>query len=229
MCFCRILTVRTGDNDKREDGELGDSSDDEHLKPTPSFGQKRWKKMVDSLALPPSKSSGSSYRSKTPPSESILDMSVMKLVRPMKLFHLDDDNKNHAYREYLTTHYGRARIHCHKPQPNFFSNVSCIEEIKRRLRLNNNSSSSILFRHLLDDNDQDLLINLPLNVEPEDGEIESDEENSTTNVNGRTSKMKTMHHLSDDDHTERHVRKKSKLVDNGNIDLSKTSLNEKPW
>jgi len=143
----------------------------------------------------------------------------MKLIRPIKFFHLDDD-KNNSYREYLTTNFGRVRVHCHKPQPNFFSNVSCIEEIKRRLRLNNNSSTSILFRHLIDDNDQDLLTT----VEQEDGEIASDEEN-TMDLNGKISK----HILSDDDNDNKHIRKKSKLIDDGTNDLTKSSLNEKPW
>ncbi len=149
-------------------------------------------------------------------------MSVMKLIRPMKFFHLDDDNNN-SYREYLTTNFGRVRVHCHKPQPNFFSNLNCLEEIKRRLRLNNNSSSSILFRHLIDDNDQDLLNTLQINIEPEDGEIESDEEN-TKNLNGNLSK-----HLLSDDDNEKQIRKKSKLIDDGINDNTKSSLNEKPW
>jgi hypothetical protein len=142
----------------------------------------------------------------------------MKLIRPMKLFHLDDDNNN-SYREYLTTNFGRVRVHCQKPQPNFFSNLSCLEEIKRRLRSNNNSSSSILFRHLIDDNDQILQIN----VETEDGEIESDEENSM-NLNGKVSK-----HLLSDDDNEKQIRKKTKLMDEGLHDITKSSLNEKPW
>ena len=96
-----------GDPDKREDGELGDSSDDENSKSTAPVEHKRSKKAVES--------------------ESILDMSVMKLMRPMKLFHLDDE-PNSSYRAYLTTHFGRVRVHCQKPQPNFFSNLSCIEE-----------------------------------------------------------------------------------------------------
>jgi hypothetical protein len=213
-----FLLAKTGDNDKREDGELGDSSDDENTKLTPPVQQKRLKKIVANLALNPSKST-ISFRSKTPPSESIIDMSVMKLIRPIKFFHLDDD-KNNSYREYLTTNFGRVRVHCHKPQPNFFSNISCIEEIKRRLRLNNNSSTSILFRHLIDDNDQDLLTT----VEQEDGEIASDEEN-TMDLNGKISK----HILSDDDNDNKHIRKKSKLIDDGTNDLTKSSLNEKPW
>jgi hypothetical protein len=148
----------------------------------------------------------------------------MKLIRPKKLFHLDDDNNN-SYREYLTTNFGRVRVHCHKPQPNFFSNLSCLEEIKRRLRLNNNSSSSLLFRHLLDDNDQDLLTTLQINIEPEDGEIESDEEN-TKDSNGKLSK----HLLSDDDNNDKQkIRKKSKLIDENLNDITKSSLNEKPW
>jgi hypothetical protein len=145
-------------------------------------------------------------------------MSVMKLIRPIKLFHLDDDNNN-SYREYLTTNFGRVRVHCHKPQPNFFSNVSCIEEIKRRFRLNTNSSSTILFRHLIDDND----ITLQENIEPEDGEIESDEEN-TMDSNRKISK----HMLSDDDN-DKHIRKKSKLNEDGMNNTTKSSLNEKPW
>jgi hypothetical protein len=216
-----FLLAKTGDNEKREDGELGDSSDDENTKLTPPVQQKRLKKIVANLALNPSKST-LSFRSKTPPSESIIDMSVMKLIRPIKFFHFDDD-KNNSYREYLTTNFGRVRVHCHKPQPNFFSNISCIEEIKRRLRLNNNSSTSILFRHLIDDNDQDLLTTLQINIEPEDGEIASDEEN-TMDLNGKISK----HILSDDDN-DKHIRKKSKLIDEGTNDLTKSSLNEKPW
>ncbi|CAF0843981.1 unnamed protein product [Adineta steineri] len=214
-------SAKTGDKEKREDGELGDSSDDENTKSTPPIEQKRLKKIVDNLALNPSKST-ISYRSKTPPSESIIDMSVMKLIRPMKFFHLDDE-KSSAYREYLTTNFGRVRVHCHKPQPNFFSNISCIEEIKRRLRLNNNISSSNLFRHLIDDNDQDLFLTLQVTAETEDGEIESDEENKI-DLNGKKSK----HALSDDD-TEKHIRKKTKLIDDGMNDLTKSSLNEKPW
>ncbi len=220
MFFC---LAKTGDKEKREDGELGDSSDDENIKLTPVNEPKRLKKIVDNLALNPSKST-ILFRSKTPPSESIIDMSVMKLIRPKKLFHLDDDNNN-SYREYLTTNFGRVRVHCHKPQPNFFSNLSCLEEIKRRLRLNNNSSSSLLFRHLLDDNDQDLLTTLQINIEPEDGEIESDEEN-TKDSNGKLSK----HLLSDDDNNDKQkIRKKSKLIDENLNDITKSSLNEKPW
>ncbi|CAF3882034.1 unnamed protein product, partial [Rotaria magnacalcarata] len=214
-------SAKTGDNEKREDGELGDSSDDENTKLTSPSEPRRLKKIVDNLALNPSKST-LSYRSKTPPSESIIDMSVMKLMRPMKLFRLDDDNNN-AYREYLTTNFGRVRVHCQKPQPNFFSNLSCIEEIKRRFRLNNNTSSSVLFRHLVDDNDNDYLLSLQMQVEPEDGEIESDEEN-TMDLNGKLSK----HNLSDDGN-ERHIRKKLKLNDDGLRDITKSSLNEKPW
>jgi hypothetical protein len=220
LFFC---LAKTGDKEKREDGELGDSSDDENIKLTPVNEPKRLKKIVDNLALNPSKST-ILFRSKTPPSESIIDMSVMKLIRPKKLFHLDDDNNN-SYREYLTTNFGRVRVHCHKPQPNFFSNLSCLEEIKRRLRLNNNSSSSLLFRHLLDDNDQDLLTTLQINIEPEDGEIESDEEN-TKDSNGKLSK----HLLSDDDNNDKQkIRKKSKLIDENLNDITKSSLNEKPW
>jgi hypothetical protein len=215
-------SAQTGDQDKREDGELGDSSDDENSKLTSPIEQKRLKKIVDNLALNPSKSTVS-FHSKTPPSESIIDMSVMKLIRPIKMFHLDDDNNN-SYREYLTTNFGRVRVHCQKPQPNFFSNLSCIDEIKRRLRLNNNSSSTILFRHLINDNDQDLLSTLQLNTEPEDGEIESDEEN-TGDLNRKRTKQKTTHILSDDDY-EKPMRKKSKLTD---VDISKLSSNEKPW
>ncbi|CAF4359453.1 unnamed protein product [Rotaria socialis] len=220
-------SAKTGDNEKREDGELGDSSDDENTKLTSPSEPRRLKKIVDNLALNPSKSA-LSYRSKTPPSESIIDMSVMKLIRPMKLFRLDDDNNNNnnnAYREYLTTNFGRVRVHCQKPQPNFFSNLSCIEEIKRRFRLNNNASSSFLFRHLVNDNDNDndYLLSLSMQVEPEDGEIESDEEN-TMDLNGKLSK----HNLSDDDN-ERHIRKKLKLNDDGLRDITKSSLNEKPW
>ena len=170
---------------------------------------------------------GSLYRSKTPPSESILDMSVMKLMRPMKLFHLDDD-QNSSYREYLTTNFGRVRVHCQKPQPNFFSNLGCIEEIKRRLRLNNNASTSLLFRHLLDDNDQDVLMASSLAAEPEDGEIESDEEKTPVNANGKGPKSKSVHNLSDDEN-EKQVRKKSKLNDDGTGDLSKSTSSEKPW
>ena len=210
------MVAKTGDKEKREDGELGDSSDDENPKSTPNNEPKRLKKIVDNLALNPSKSL--SYRSKTPPSEGIIDTSVMKLIRPMKLFHLDDDNNN-SYREYLTTNFGRVRVHCQKPQPNFFSNLSCLEEIKRRLRANNNSSSSILFRHLIDENDETLQVN----VETEDGEIESDEENSI-NLNGNISK-----HLLSDDDNERHKRKRTKLTDEGLQDITKSSLNEKPW
>jgi hypothetical protein len=212
-----LFLAKTGDKEKREDGELGDSSDDENPKSTPTNEPKRLRKIVDNLALNPSKSS-LSYRSKTPPSESIIDTSVMKLIRPMKLFHLDDDNNN-SYREYLTTNFGRVRVHCQKPQPNFFSNLSCLEEIKRRLRTNNNSSSSILFRHLIDENDQTLQIN----IETEDGEIESDEENSI-NLNGKISK-----HLLSDDDNEKHIRKRTKLTDEGLQDITKSSLNEKPW
>lgn len=146
----------------------------------------------------------------------------MKLIRPMKLFRLDDDNNN-AYREYLTTNFGRVRVHCQKPQPNFFSNISCIEEIKRRFRLNNNTSSSLLFRHLIDENDNDYLSTYTTQAETEDGEIESDEEN-TMDLNGKLSK----HNLSDEDN-ERHVRKKTKLNDDGLKDITKSSLNEKPW
>jgi hypothetical protein len=209
--------AKTGDKEKREDGELGDSSDDENIKSTPTKQPRRLKKIVDNLALNPSKST-ISYRSKTPPSEGIIDMSMMKLIRPMKLFHLDDDNNN-SYREYLTTNFGRVRVHCQKPQPNFFSNLSCLEEIKRRLRSNNNSSSSILFRHLIDDNDQIL----QMSVETEDGEIESDEENSM-NLNGNISK-----HLLSDDDNDKQIRKKTKLNDEGLHDITKSSLNEKPW
>ncbi len=216
-----FLLAKTGDKDKREDGELGDSSDDENTKLTPSNQPKRLKKIVDNLALNPSKST-ILFRAKTPPSESIIDMSIMKLIRPKKLFHLDDDNNN-SYREYLTTNFGRVRVHCHKPQPNFFSNLSCLEEIKRRLRLHNNTSSTILFRHLIDDNDQDLLPILQVNIEPEDGEIESDEEN-TKNLKGKLSK----HSLSDDDN-DKQIRKKSKLIDDGINDITKSSFNEKPW
>ncbi|CAF0781082.1 unnamed protein product [Rotaria sp. Silwood1] len=214
-------SAKTGDNDKREDGELGDSSDDENIKLTSPIEPKRLKKIVDNLALNPSKST-ILFRSKTPPSESIIDMSVMKLIRPIKLFHLDDDNNN-SYREYLTTNFGRVRVHCHKPQPNFFSNVSCIEEIKRRLRLNNNISSSLLYRHLIDDNDQDYLTTLQTHVETEDGEIESDDEN-TIDLNGKLTK----HMLSDDDN-DKQIRKKTKLNDDGLKDITKSSLNEKPW
>ncbi|CAF2623049.1 unnamed protein product [Rotaria sp. Silwood2] len=214
-------SAKTGDKEKREDGELGDSSDDENTKLTSPIEPKRFKKIVDNLALNPSKST-ILFRSKTPPSESIIDMSVMKLIRPIKLFHLDDDNNN-AYREYLTTNFGRVRVHCHKPQPNFFSNVSCIEEIKRRLRLNNNSSSSLLFRHLIDDNVQDYLTTLQIHVETEDGEIESDDEN-TIDLNGKLTK----HMLSDDDN-DKQIRKKTKLTDDGLKDITKSSLNEKPW
>jgi hypothetical protein len=141
-------------------------------------------------------------------------MSVMKLIRPMKLFHLDDDNNN-SYREYLTTNFGRVRVHCQKPQPNFFSNLSCLEEIKRRLRLNNNSSMTILFRHLIDE--------IEIKVETEDGEIESDEEN-TRDLNGNLSK-----HLLSEDDNEKPKRKKSKLIAERMMDITKSSLNEKPW
>ena len=223
------FVVKTGDKEKREDGELGDSSDDENTKSTPPQEQKRLKKIVDNLALQSIKSIGTSSRSKTPPSENILDMNMMKLIRPMKLFHLDDE-KNSAYREYLTTNFGRVRVHCHKPQPNFFSNLSCIEEIKRRIRLNGNlSTSSNLLRNLLDDN-EDPLLNLPLTTEPEDGEIESDEENIPMDINGKMiHKMKSLHQLSDDDN-EKPLKKKSKLNDDGTTnDLIKSSLNEKPW
>ncbi|CAF1251541.1 unnamed protein product [Rotaria sordida] len=215
-------SAKTGDKEKREDGELGDSSDDENTKLISPIEPKRLKKIVDNLALNPSKST-ILFRSKTPPSESIIDMSVMKLIRPIKLFRLDDDNNNNLYREYLTTNFGRVRVHCHKPQSNFFSNVSCIEEIKRRLRLNNNTSSSLLFRHLLDDNDNDYLTTLQIHVETEDGEIESDDEN-TMDLNGKLTK----HNLSDDDN-DRQIRKKTKLTDDGLKDITKSSLNEKPW
>ena len=144
-------------------------------------------------------------------------MSVIKLIRPMKLFRLDDDNNNNStYREYLTTNFGRVRVHCQKPQPNFFSSLSCVEEIKRRIRLNNNSAASLLLRHLIDDSEQIL-------PETEDGEIESDEEN-TMNINGNVNK----HFLSDDDN-EKQSRKKSKFTDEGLHDITKSSLNEKPW
>jgi hypothetical protein len=209
-----LLLAKPGDHEKREDGELGDSSDDENPKAHSGHEPKRLTKIVDNLALQSAKSAGSLYRSKTPPSESILDMSVMKLMRPMKLFHLDDD-QNSSYREYLTTNFGRVRVHCHKPQPNFLSNLGCIEEIKRRLRLNNNTSTSLLFRHLLDDNDQDVLMASSLAAEPEDGEIESDEEKTPVNANGKGSKSKSVHNLSDDD--------------DGTGDLSKSSSSEKPW
>lgn len=149
-------------------------------------------------------------------------MSIMKVLRPKKLFHLDDDNNN-SYREYLTTNFGRVRVHCQKPQPNFFSNLSCLEEIKRRLRLNNNSSSSNLFRHLVDDNDQDILTTLQVNIEPEDGEIESDEENIKD-----SNKKLSKHRLSDDEN-EKPIRKKSKINDENLNDITKSSLNEKPW
>ena len=191
------------------------------MKSTPPVEPKRLKKIVENLSSIPSKPAVP-HRSKTPPSESILDMSVMKLIRPMKFFHIDDE-KNSSYREYLTTNFSRVRVHCHKPQPNFFSNLSCIEEIKRRLRLNANTTSSILFRRLIDDNDDDLLWTLQTNVETEDGEIESDEENKM-DLNGKISK----HALSDDDN-EKHLKKKSKLFDAGMSDLTKSSLNEKPW
>ena len=217
--FCFL--ARTGDKEKREDGELGDSSDDENPKFTSPNEPKRLRKIVDNLALYPSKSTLSN-RSKTPPSESIIDMSVMKLIRPVKLFHLDDDN-NSSYREYLTTNFGRVRVHCQKPQPNFFSNISCIEEIKRRLRLNNNSTSSILFRHLIDDNDQDLLTMSQTNVETEDGEIESDDENAI-DLQGKISKRTLL-----DNDNEKQLRKKSKLSADGMKDPVKSSLNEKPW
>ena len=174
------------------------------------------KKIVENLG---SKSIVGSFRSKTPPTENILDMSVMKLIRPMKLFHLDDETQN-SYREYLTTNFGRVRVHCQKPQPNFFSNLSCVEEIKRRWRLNNNNSSiSMLLRHLIDDNEQVL----PVNIETEDGEIESDEEN-TLDLNGKLTK----HFLSDDEN-EKQKRKKSKLNDEELSENIKSSLNEKPW
>lgn len=223
---CNSLPVfylaKTGDKEKREDGELGDSSDDENTKLTPSNEPKRLKKIVDNLALNPSKII-SSYRSKTPPSESIIDMSVMKVLRPKKLFHLDDDNNN-SYREYLQTNFGRVRVHCHKPQPNFFSNISCFEEIKRRLRLNTNTTSTPLFRHLIDDNDQDLTTLSQINnIETEDGEIESDEENFK-DLNKKYSK----HILSDDDN-DKQMRKKSKINDENFNDITKSSLNEKPW
>ena len=205
-------SAKTGDKEKREDGELGDSSDDENTKYEP----KRLKKIVENLG---SKSIVGSFRSKTPPTENILDMSVMKLIRPMKLFHLDDETQN-SYREYLTTNFGRVRVHCQKPQPNFFSNLSCVEEIKRRWRLNNNNSSiSMLLRHLIDDNEQVL----PVNIETEDGEIESDEEN-TLDLNGKLTK----HFLSDDEN-EKQKRKKSKLNDEELSENIKSSLNEKPW
>lgn len=213
-----LSLAKTGDKEKREDGELGDSSDDENSKSTPSNEPKRLKKIVDNLGLNASKST-LSYRSKTPPSESILDMSVMKLIRPMKLFHLDDETNN-AYREYLTSNFGRVRVHCHKPQPNFFSNLSCFEEIKRRLRLNQNSSATVLLRHLIDETDQSLAVNL----EPEDGEIESDEEN-TLDVNGKIVK-----HLLSDDESDKQKRKKSKLNDDRDTEnIKPLSLNEKPW
>lgn len=215
--FISFSIAKTGDNEKREDGELGDSSDDENSRSTISNEPKRLKKIVDNLGLNPSKST-LSYRSKTPPSESILDMSVMKLIRPMKLFHLDDDINN-SYREYLTANFRRARVQCQKPQPNFFSNIGCVEEVKRRLRLNNNSSASMLLRHLIDDSEQVL----PVNIEPEDGEIESDEEN-TLDLNGKLAK-----HLLSDDESDKYKRKKSKLSDETNNENIKSSLNEKPW
>lgn len=219
MVIISSFLAKTGDKEKREDGELGDSSDDENPKSTPHNEPKRLKKIVDNLALNPSKSTHS-YHSKTPPSENLLDMSVIKLIRPMKLFRLDDDtNKDSSYREYLTKNFGRVRVHCQKPQPNFFSNISCLEEIKRRLRLNNNSSVSLLLRHLIDDSEQ----TLPNNVETEDGEIESDEENNM-NFNGNVTK----HFLSDDDN-EKQSRKKGKFTDEGLHDITKSSLNEKPW
>lgn len=216
--YLACLLAKTGDKEKREDGELGDSSDDENPKSTPLNEPKRLKKIVDNLALNPSKSTHS-YHSKTPPSENLVDMSVIKLIRPMKLFRLDDDNNNSTYREYLTTNFGRVRVHCQKPQPNFFSNLSCAEEIKRRIRLNNNSTASLLLRHLIDDSEQVL----PNDAETEDGEIESDEEN-TMNINGNVSK----HFLSDDDN-DKLSRKKSKFTDESLLDITKSSLNEKPW
>ena len=217
--FHLFYLARTGDKEKREDGELGDSSDDENPKSTPLNEPKRLKKIVDNLASNPSKSTHS-YHSKTPPSENLLDMSVIKLIRPMKLFRLDDDtNKDSSYREYLTTNFGRVRVHCQKPQPNFFSNLSCLEEIKRRLRLTNNSSASLLLRHIIDESEQ----SLANNVETEDGEIESDEEN-TVNLNGNVTK----HFLSDDDN-DKQSRKKGKFNDIGLQDITKSSLNEKPW
>ena len=197
-----------GDPDKREDGELGDSSDDENSKSTAPVEHKRSKKAVES--------------------ESILDMSVMKLMRPMKLFHLDDE-PNSSYRAYLTTHFGRVRVHCQKPQPNFFSNLSCIEELKRRLRLNQHSSSStsLLFQHMIDESDHDPLSGLTLPAETEDGEIESEDE-STSGVNGKATKQKSSRALSDDDN-ERQSKKRSKFVDDPTMDVSKSSLNDKPW
>lgn len=154
-------------------------------------------------------------------------MNSTKLIRPVKLFQLDEE-KNSAYREYLTTNFGRVRVHCHKPQPNFFSNLNCIEEIKRRLRLNTNlSTSSTILRNLLDENDDPSLA-VPLTTEPEDGEIESDEENIPIDVNGKMNRTKPTHQLSDDDQ-EKPLKKRSKLNEDGTSDVIKSSLNEKPW
>jgi hypothetical protein len=62
-----------------------------------------------------------------------------------------------------------------------------------------------------------------MSVETEDGEIESDEENSM-NLNGNISK-----HLLSDDDNDKQIRKKTKLNDEGLHDITKSSLNEKPW
>lgn len=221
-----FLIAKTGEQDKREDGELGDSSDDENSKSTSSSEPKRSKKISDNLISQTKKPTGSSQQSTTPPSENP-DLSVMELTRPLKLFHLDDE-KNNAYREYLTTNFGRVRVHCYKPQPNFFSNLSCLEEIKRRLRSSLNGSSSHFFRHLVDENDQEVAVMASVNAEPEDGEIESDEENISREMNGKVLRNKGLHHLSDDD-GDKHRRKRSRIGEDGTSELSKSSLSEKPW
>ncbi|CAF1042800.1 unnamed protein product [Didymodactylos carnosus] len=115
------------------------------------------------------------------------DFSLMKIIRPLKLFHIDPVTSK-EYREYLQKNYKTVRSVCDKPQCNFLSNLSCIEELKRRQKIIHNKYETPvtpMLKHLLADETEDGSVAVAIKsekinqtgIEHEDGEIdESDDE-----------------------------------------------------